>query len=351
MQIDVLLIGQGLAGSLLAWELLQRQLRILVVDDGTENASQVAAGLINPVTGQRLVKQVDVETLLPAAMHVYRQLGMQFGQSFYVQMPMLKILRTEKELEIAERRLSQPDYRDYLLGLAPAPAELDAAYGVLQQGKTGYLRTEALLSQLRDVLRSKNCYRRNTLQYGEINLGPALRWHDIYPRHIVFCEGYQAVNNPWFKYLPFQLAKGEILGCESGQDIPKHILNYGHWLIPLESRRFKTGATFDTNQLDNLPTQQAQTALLASLRAVCPQQRTLDVYQHRAGIRPATLDKQPFIGTHPRHSQLHIFNGFGAKGSLAIPWYAARFADYLQQQAGLPSACNIRRYDETHFPA
>ncbi|AMK78355.1 MULTISPECIES: NAD(P)/FAD-dependent oxidoreductase [Methylomonas] len=351
MQIDVLLIGQGLAGSLLAWELLRRQLRILVVDDGAENASQVAAGLINPVTGQRLVKQVDVETLLPAAMHVYRQLGTQFRQCFYVQMPMLKILRTEKELGIAERRLAQQDYRDYLTGLAPVLTGIEAPYGVLQQWQTGYLRTEALLSQLRDFLRNKNCYRRNSLQYSEINLEPALQWRGVYPRHIVFCEGYQAIANPWFRYLPFQLAKGEILACESRQDIPQHILNYGHWLIPLGPRLFKTGATFDTNQLDNLPTQQAQTTLLASLRAVFPLQQAPYVYQHRAGIRPATLDKQPFIGTHPRHSQLHIFNGFGAKGSLAIPWYAARFADYLQQQAGLPPGCNIRRYDETHFPA
>ncbi|MDT4288373.1 FAD-dependent oxidoreductase [Methylomonas sp. MO1] len=351
VQIDVLLVGQGLAGSLLAWELLQRQSRIVVVDDGAESASQVAAGLINPVTGQRLVKQVDVETLLPAALHAYRQLGTQFGQSFYLQMPMLKILRSAKELEIAERRLRQPDYRDYLTGLAHAPERIDAPNGVLQQRQTGYLRTEALLSQLRDFFSNKNCYRRNSLHYSDIHLEPTLRWQGIYPRHIVFCEGYQSVSNPWFKYLPFQLAKGEILGCESRQDIQQQILNYGHWLIPLGAGRFKTGATFDTNQLDNLPTQAAKTALLASLRAVCPQQRSLDVYQHRAGIRPATQDKQPFIGTHPRHSQLHIFNGFGAKGSLAIPWYAARFADYLQQNAGLPPACNIRRYDKSHFPA
>lgn len=351
MQIDVLLIGQGLAGSLLAWELLQRQLRVVVVDDGAENASQVAAGLINPVTGQRLVKQVDVENLLPAAMHAYRQLERQFGQAFYQQMPMLKILRTAKELEIAERRLSQADYRGYLSKLAAAPKRINAPYGVLQQGQTGYLRTEALLSRLRDFLRKKHCYRRHTLQYEEINLEPALRWQAIYPRHIVFCEGYQALTNPWFKYLPFQLAKGEILGCESRRDIPQQILNYGHWLIPLESGRFKTGATFETDQVDHVPTEAAKTALLASLRAVCPEQQALDVYQHRAGIRPATRDKQPFIGTHPLYPQLHIFNGFGAKGSLAIPWYAARFADYLQQHAGLPPGCDIRRYDKTYFPA
>jgi glycine/D-amino acid oxidase-like deaminating enzyme len=351
VQIDVLLIGQGLAGSLLAWELLQRQLRVLVVDNGTENASQVAAGLINPVTGQRLVKQSDVETLLPAAMHAYRQLGIEFGRAFYTEMPMLKILRNDQERGIAVRRLAQSEYRDYFAGFTSDQTGIEAPCGVLQQRQTGYLRTEALLTQLRDFLQSKNCYRCDSLQYSDIRLEPTLLWRGLSPLNIVFCEGFQAIANPWFKYLPFQLAKGEILGCESAPELPDYILNYGHWLIPLESNRFKTGATFDTQQVNTLPTKAAKASLLASLRAVCPQQQTPDVYEHRVGIRPATLDKQPFIGRHPRYPQLHIFNGFGAKGSLAIPWYAARFADYLQQIADLPHRCDIRRFDETHFPA
>jgi len=60
MMIDFLIVGQGLAGSLLAWELIQRGCSVLVVDKGEENASQVAAGLINPVTGIRFVKSGSV---------------------------------------------------------------------------------------------------------------------------------------------------------------------------------------------------------------------------------------------------------------------------------------------------
>lgn len=351
MPIDVLLIGQGLAGSLLAWELLKRQLRILVVDNGLENASQVAAGLLNPVTGQRLVKQADIEILLPAALAGYRQLAAQFRENFYVRMPILKVLRTQKERELAMRRLGQPDYLAYLSAWESTPEGVHAPFGVLQQQQTGYLRTEALLKNLRDFLIGNNCYRQADLHTGDISLQQDVQWRDVKARHIVFCEGHRAASNPWFGGLPFQLAKGEILACESRHELPRQILNYGHWLIPLEARRFKTGATFDTRQLDNLPSRQAEKVLLDDLRTVCPGQSLIRVYQHRAGIRPATLDKQPFIGTHPRHPQLHIFNGFGAKGSLAIPYYAVRFADYLQQQADLPPACDIRRYDETHFPA
>ena len=68
---------------------------------------------------------------------------------------------------------------------------------------------------------------------------------------------------------------------------------------------------------------------------------------HEANIRPCTLDKQAFIGHHPQHPQFAIFNGFGAKGSLQIPWYSKHFVDALLNNT-LPLS-NIQRHYATHF--
>jgi glycine/D-amino acid oxidase-like deaminating enzyme len=138
MQIDVLIIGQGLAGSLLAWELLRRQYRILVIDNGEENASQVAAGMINPLTGRRLLKNPDIETLLPAAMNCYRQLAAEFQQQFFVELPMLRILQNPAEQQCALQRLQQADYQPYIEAWQPLAAGCQAEFGVLQQTQTGY---------------------------------------------------------------------------------------------------------------------------------------------------------------------------------------------------------------------
>ena len=73
MQVDAIIVGQGLAGSLLAFALHQRGQQVMLLDDGVVNASQVAAGLINPVTGQRLVKSVSASQLLQAKF-CYQQL-------------------------------------------------------------------------------------------------------------------------------------------------------------------------------------------------------------------------------------------------------------------------------------
>ena len=351
MRLDVLIVGQGLAGSLLAWELIQHQQRVLVIDTGEINASQVAAGLINPVTGLRLLKNPDIELLLPCARRCYQQLGQSFNDQFIIDLPMLRILRSQSEQGYALKRLGQPEYQPYLQAWLPAVAGINSACGVMQQSGTAYLRTQALLTALRDFFIESGRYRRGRLAYEDIVLQPRLCWREVQTRHIVFCEGHQAGANPWFGALPFQLAKGEILSGVTAGDLPTQILNYGHWLIPLADGCFKTGATFDTQNLNTLPSQAAANQLIDALYKVFPAVRPAVIRAHQAGIRPTTLDKQPFIGQHPYHANLHVFNGFGSKGSLGIPWYARQMSLALLQQQPLPPAVDVKRYYPTHFPA
>ena len=350
MPIDVLIVGQGLAGSLLAWELLRQRFRVMVIDTGSENASQVAAGLINPVTGQRLVKSTDVDECLPVAMACYRQLSEAFKQAFFVPVPMLRILKNPREREVASRRLAEPAYRAFLQAAGSDRAGINSPFGLLKQQQTGYLRTRLLLDTLREFLIANASYRKTCLNYDEIVLQARPRWRDIQMHHVVFCEGHLACNNPWFGNLPFQPAKGQILSCQVDAHCPKQILNFGHWLIPNSQRQFKIGATFEPGKTDTEPTEQARQLLLQSLAEVCPDMRSIEVVAHQAGVRPCTLDKQPFVGSHPRHPNLHIFNGFGAKGSLTIPWHARRFVAALKQQVPLPIRSDIQSYEQTYFP-
>ena len=53
--MNVLIIGQGIAGSCLAWELKRRGADFTIADRPiAETASRVAAGLVNPLTGRAL---------------------------------------------------------------------------------------------------------------------------------------------------------------------------------------------------------------------------------------------------------------------------------------------------------
>ena len=344
MNIDYLIIGQGLAGSLLAWELIQRNKKVIIVDDAKENASLIAAGLINPVTGMRFVKSTDVDHLLPAAINYYQKLSDYFQQTFYVEKPMLRILTSQNQLQASQKRLRQAEYQDYLEGIIASSPFIKTSFGIVVQKQTGYLLTRPLLNALKTYFNDSNVYVKAAIKYSDIVFTPTLQWKEFKPSQIIFCEGHSATNNPWFSWLPFQPVKGEIITANTSIKLPQNILNYGHWFIPLDSHQFRTGATFDRESLDSNTSGQAKVTLVKSLHQVCPDIHIDNIVAQQAGIRPTTLDKQPFIGIHPAHSELAIFNGFGAKGSLQIPCSCQYFADHLLHSSSIPVHTDILRF-------
>ncbi len=347
MRLDCLIVGQGLAGSLLAWELMQRGSRVVLLDDGAENASQIAAGLINPITGMRLVKAESMAQQLPYARQFYAQLAQQLGQNFWVDKPMLRILSTAQEAEYAAKRLRQAEYQAYLTGLEAPVAYQDyfaAPHGILAQQQTAYLQTRVLLDCLRHYLLSRASYITARFSHQEVQLTPTLQWREYQPHYLICCEGYQGQFNPWFSWLPFAPVQGEILTLQHTQPWLEQMLNFGHWLIPISHQQVRLGATFARDSVQVQPSAAARQELMTSLQRLNPSWATANVLQQHAGCRPCTQDRQPFIGRHPQLPSLLIFNGFGAKGSLQIPWYCRSLAQHLLQGEPLPGESDIQRY-------
>jgi glycine/D-amino acid oxidase-like deaminating enzyme len=70
----------------------------------------------------------------------------------------------------------------------------------------------------------------------------------------------------------------------------------------------------------------------------------VEVIQHKYGIRPATTDRKPFLGKHPEHQSVYIFNGFGAKGVSLIPYFGQMMSDYIIESKPLFKEVDISRY-------
>ncbi len=188
---------------------------------------------------------------------------------------------------------------------------------------------------------ANGCYVQQQLDYRDIKLSP-LRWREQPLRAIIFCEGYQVRNNPWFNNLPLRPAKGEILTLHL--DLPGNpLLHFGHWLLPVDHGRVNLGATFAPRALDNKPTDAARKQLLDSLRQVNSTWAEALVLEQRAQIRPGSHDRKPYLGRHPEHKQLWLFNGLGAKGSLQAPWLSELLADALLLERPIPEIVSISR--------
>lgn len=92
MKLDYLIIGQGLAGTLLGFELMKAGNSVHYIDaPDFRKASNVAAGLINPVVFRRLTKSWMVDELYPHMLKTYADLENLLGRAFFFPMKICKV--------------------------------------------------------------------------------------------------------------------------------------------------------------------------------------------------------------------------------------------------------------------
>ncbi len=356
---DIILIGQGLAGSLLAWQLARTEQKLLLIDAAPpSSASRVAAGLINPVTGGRLVKTAGLERLLPAATDCYRTLEQDLHCRLLTEIALLRLFQSPDELAFMHKRRADHRYKPYL-GRYYARGRyadyLHDPFGSLSMRHAAVLNTNLLLDRLRRFFTDRDQYLRHTLAYEQITVDKELvRIHCgdsvLTTDRLIFCEGHAAVHNPWFAWLPFKPARGDILDLESDTDLNRQLLNGGRWLLPTGRTatgfRYRLGATYEW-ELNQDTSKAARQELLSALTGLLAQhtlqQAKFRVVSQQSGIRPCSHDRQPYVGMHPRLPRLGIFNGFGSKGSLLIPWFSTAFADHLVSGAPLPDSASLTR--------
>ncbi len=357
---QILIVGQGLAGTLLAYALRARGVRVMVIDDGHRHcASMVAAGLVNPLAGIRFNHAPQTAAWLASAEHTWRTFEHALGIIIWHPLPMLRLFRSAEQVRFWERRRSHgPDpYAGARLDPHALPPTLRAPHGGFLQSQTGFVDLPTLLAHAREDLRAKGAFVQRAVSAKDISFAGTdsanttdmrVGIADLRGQHLVLCTGAMMKTLPWFEGLPLQPEKGEIIDIESPARLTREIVNAAHWLIPHSRSHYRFGATHSHTFTDGLPTEAGRKALQDGLTGLINDADTVRITRHTAGIRPSTRDRAPLLGTHPRHRTLHVFNGFGGRGCLKIPWYAERFADYLIGKAVLPPEADIRRLEKAH---
>jgi glycine/D-amino acid oxidase-like deaminating enzyme len=323
----ITIVGGGLAGSILAWSFMQKGFEIHLFSDGKPSASSVAAGLINPVTGQRFVLAEHTPSMLKFAQDFYRDIEKKLHISCFYPTPMQRIFHSEKEQENCEKRLENGKYAPFFTKTSIL-SDIHAEHSGVVQTQTAWLDTNTLLDALHDYFK----------QHHSLSLKPYSK-PPVGEQSTIYCEGYRMLNNPLFSWLPLQAAHGEIITCRSDKALPKDIIHKSKWLLPTSAHQCRIGATYEVGLHSPTINEQSKQQLLDFAHHLFKAPQHFEVVEHQAGIRPTTLDKQPFIGFHPKHPRIAIFNGFGSRGCLMMPWCAEQF---IQQT--IPESADIQRY-------
>lgn len=347
MIYDFILVGHGLAGAILGQTLSERGHKILVIDQPKENsASRVAAGLMNPLAGKRFAKSWLADTLVPQATDFYRQLEQQAGCRIFHQKPILKLFASVEEQNTWMGKSAGMPYGDFIAAVhtsLPDSGEIYQQEGGIEIARGGYVDVPLLLDTLRRCREEKGemitgKFDLNLLRVQE-NM---VTYGDLTAQNLIFCEGYQGAANPYFSWLPFSLNKGEVLDIETDLLQQAYIYNKAVYVVGLEDKRWRVGATYNWREVSEEITQEARDELSRKLQGLL--KKPFRVLAQRAGIRPAVRDRRPLLGRHPDRPVVSIFNGMGSKGVMMAPYLARHFEAYLTGQQDLLPEVNILRY-------
>ncbi len=345
---DVLIVGQGISGSLLYYHLTKAGLDCLVLDDVRPNtASRVAAGLINPVTGRRLVKSWMIEELLKELLITYREIEVEFNIQCLQEKELTWFFPATDVLQSFEKRLLEGT--EYLAEASTLSLESIFNFPF----KAGNIKPVYVLNlqEMLDAFSSRLLQEEKLIQekfdHHELSFSdPMVKYKGITSKRLIFCEGSSAVNNPFFNLLPYSLNKGEALILQIKDLARDAIYKFKQTLVPLADSPDKWwyGSDYEWEFENDLPTSKYLDKSNKELKNWL--KLPYSIIDHKAAVRYATVERRPFIGFHPLQPEVGIFNGWGTKGCSLVPYFAREFAHNIVHGKPLLPEVDIKKYNK-----
>jgi len=287
----VLIIGQGLSGSLLAHFLRKKQQSVLILDDGYQrSATRVAAGLMDAISGMRLTFAWKADTLIPFARETYKTLEDLCGKRFFFDYVSYRLFAKESEYAAYEKKKMETQFSPYYgpyFQKNPL-SYVESPFGSVETYQSSALQTELFLDEMSRYL-SDNIIRESFNPFELVITESGVQFRKFSAKKVVFCMGDSVRFLPWFSQLPFRPAKGETLTLTSDTLHKDTVLHFGKWLVPIGQNRFKYGATYEWDDLSWDVTQAGKIELMQYLSRFVTAPTTL--LSQQAGV-PSQAHKQ-----------------------------------------------------------
>ena len=318
MQPQYLIIGQGIAGTLLSYMLWKHNRSFLVIDEphNIPKASLVAGAVINPVNVNQWTVRADHQHYIRTALETYQSMEETLGISLIREMAMLVFHEDGHKRQLYDKvrllqpgYVRQPDYAETILSRRLFRYE----YGAGKVAPVWKINAGELLSGWSAFLKSKGLLIQEYCNPEECKLtSKGVRYKDIIAEKIIFCEGAAAAHNPFFSKLPFNRNRGEALLLSVPDLSAAYAYHYNIRLVPAEGNLFWCGSNYRWQFDDLLPDQSWRLETETTLR----QWLTINfkVLDHVVAERPTTAGQHFFAGMHPALPSVAIFNGLGTKG-------------------------------------
>ncbi len=359
---DYCILGAGLAGISLAYELSKENVSICIIDpDGVASgASGTPLGLVNPATGRYASQSWEAKLCYAKILSNLELVQNTSPVQFYKQTGVLRPAMEEKIAGRMKENFTSQDWPDGWIewkneneiqkfhpGITCVGGGVWLPIGLTVDIST-YLKSFADYLSLKEIHQIYNAEylieKRN--DYWELNFTNS---NSIKVQNLVFATGSSTIKSGFWKGLPVHPVKGQLAVLEPESPLSfNHAISARGYMTSMNPNQFVVGSTYEHSFDHDNTDQQGLDYLLGRFRKVLPNLHDNSKVVHQwAGIRASTPNRMPILGKHPSHQNMFVFAGLGSKGLLYSAYLAECMKEFLVNNKELPEEISISRLEFT----
>jgi len=344
--VDYIIVGDGYAALFFAHQLTKNKKSFVVFSEGKKSASQISAGIINPVVLKKFTTFWLAQEQLDFLKTSLNEIEEYTGANYLINASIHRIFHDENEQKLW---LKKSKTEELLPFLNEDFKQLETVRNDFHTGmvrQSARLHVDGFFNDLLKYYEDRSQLIKEKFDYTQLNTSDST-YENFRFKNIVFCEGMAVKDNPYFSDIQVIPNKGHHIRVRLSEPIPENItIKKKHFLFPLPDKLYFYGGTYDREQMHKEIDESAVEQLRKGLSEFYP--NDFQVEEVYFGFRPTVKDRRPIVGRHPENKNLYVFNGLGARGILNGCYFSKSLYDFIENNIDLPREISLERFVTKH---
>ncbi len=344
MTPKVLIVGKGVAGTLMAFRCYQNNIPFHIIDkDSGKTSSAVASGLINPVVVKHFGLTWLAKDLLPEAELFYQYIESVVGEKFFHKLEILRVFHQQSEFQLWNKRRKEEQAEEFMEeAYVNTSTNINAPYGFGKIKNAAWVDVEKFIEATSHFFETKNLITKEKYEYSATQIeNDTIIYRGETYSHLIFCQGIHSSENPFFDKKPVNPLKGQLVKINSPQLKSEKALSKKIFVLPTGNNFYKVGATYERTHLAG-NTSEGIDFLKQKFSDLVDAE--FNIVEQYYGFRPTVPDRRPLLGSSNQDDKIFIFNGLGSKGYMLAPYLSAHLYQHIFSKIELMKEVDVRRY-------